>query len=292
MRTQIQKGAAGELAFVPEVGPVSSVSVELFISGDTKLVASPTASVDSFDQTLTAAVSAGATSLSVADTSGLVLGDPYWLQTAGGRGVIVRPIDKTSTAIELDQPIPFAVADDGSVVGHRCSVSLSSTDTATKYRRCEARWTYTVGGRTRRFSDRFDIVQRPFALALDEADVEDVWPGFGEHSDPRGTWRGHVAFAEAQIELWLDSHQRDPDLCREPRHLIRAAAAIVAAREQARDPQAYEQFMAIASQILESLEASHLWIDVDDDLVVDDTDASAGGAGELGHGLVRYATVT
>lgn len=278
MRIQIPKGKAYTLEFYPAEGPPSSVSVELLVSGTTALVASPSASVDSLGQTLDAAASEEDTTLSV-DPTGVTVGRDYWLCTAGGRCELVRAIDTTATTVVLEQAISFAVPVTGTIEGARCYVALSTTNTATRYRRCEARWTYTVNGTVHYATQRFDIVERPFKLNVPESLIETVWPSFGEYKGIRGAWRNHVRFATDHIELWLESLQREPDLCREPHHMERAAAMIVAAR-MVHDTDLAERYANDAENVLRMLEASHMWYDEDQDLAVDE-DIGGESAGEL-----------
>lgn len=278
MRIQIPKGKAYTLEFYPAEGPPSSVSVELLIEGTSTLVASPSASVDSLGQTLDVAADAESVTLTI-DPTGVTIDRDYWIATAGGRAELVRVIDKTATTVTLEQPLSFAVPVTGTIEGARCYVALTTTDTATRYRRCEARWTYTVNGTVHYATQRFDIVERPFKLNVPESLIETVWPSFGEYKGIRGAWRNHVRFAIDHIGLWLESLQREPDLCREPHHLERAAALIVAAR-MVRDTDLSERYQTDAENVLRMLEAAHLWYDEDQDLAVDE-DAGGESAGEL-----------
>lgn len=279
MRIQLPKGKAATLEFYPAEGPPSSVSVELLISGSTALVASPSASVDSLGQTLDSAASVDAVSLDV-DPTGVVVDRDYWLCTAGGRCELVRAIDTTAATVLLEQPISFAVPTTGTFEGARCYVALSSTDTANRYRRCEARWTYTVNGTVRYATQRFDIVERPFNLNVPESLIETVWPAFGEYKGLRGAWRQHVRYAIDQIGLWLESRQLAPDLCREPWQLERAAAHIVVSRMHIGDAGA-QRAMEDADRVLSLLESRHMWYDEDEDLAVDETPGDE-SAGEIG----------
>lgn len=278
MRIQIPKGKAYTLEFYPAEGPPSSVSVELLVSGTTALVASPSASVDSLGQSLDNAASVEDTALTI-DPTGVTVGRDYWLCTAGGRCESVRVIDTTATTVVLEQPISFAVPNTGTLEGARCYVTLSTSDTATRYRRCEARWTYTVNGTVHYATQRFDIVERPFRLNVPESLIETVWPAFGEYKGVRGAWRNHVRYAENHIELWLASLQREPDLCREPHYLELAAAHIVVSRMH-RDGDQIERHQTEADNILRMLESAHLWYDEDEDLTVDE-DVGGESAGEL-----------
>lgn len=282
MRTQLAKGKAGELEYYFEFGPVTAASVALYTSGDSALVASPSASLDSVDETLTASADAEDDTVSVSDTSAIVLDRLYWLQKSTGRGRIVRALDKTASTVQFDQPIGFAVDTSSSLKGHRVSVSLSTSDTATEYRRCEARWTLTVRGSSVYRTTRFDIVERPYELTVTEEHIEEVWPAFGEFTGERASWRKHVAWAKDEIALWIAGHETEPDLAREPEHLNRLAATMVCAR-MARRTEDVERFERDVQRI-QSLLESALWIDADEDLAADDD--------EIGHNLIRYATVT
>lgn len=286
MRAQLPKGRASTLEFYPAEGPPTSVSVELYVQGTTALVASPSASVDSVGENPTAAAAEGATSIAI-DTTAIVVGRDYWVTTAGGRAALVRCIDKTSSSMELEQPLPFELPTSGSVEGARISVALTADDTATRYRRCEARWTYTAASVVRYQTQRFDIVERPFNLTVPEPTIERVWPAFGEYAGKRGAWRQHVAYAIDQIGLWLQSRQIEPDLVREPYELERAAAHIVVARMHMREPDLYEMHMQASEKILTLVESSPLWVDDDQDLAVDEGAEATDGQSELGP-RVRY----
>lgn len=285
MRLQLPKGKAATIEFYPAEGPPSSVSVELLISGTTALVASPSASVDSLSENLTQAASEEDLVIYL-DTTSVTIDRDYWLQTSGGRRELVRVVDKTATTATLEQPLSFAVPTSGSLVGARCSVALSTSDTANRYRRCEARWTYTAGGVVRYASQRFDIVERPFHLNVPESLIETVWPAFGEYKGVRDAWKNHVAYAQDQIEFWLDSRQIEPDLVRETRWLERAAAHIVSARMH-QDSEFSEMHRVESDRILSMLESMHQWYDEDEDLAVDNGAESIDGHSEVGP-RVRY----
>lgn len=282
MRTQIQKDCAGALEFIAEHGPVTAASVELFESGSTALVASPTAVVDPLDETITVAAAAADDRVTVADTSDVVLDRPCWLEASDGRGRIVMPRGKTADVVIFDSPIGLDCDTSSSIKGHLVTVALSALQTAETKRRCEARWAVTVDGVVYRRTTRFDIVERPFALVVDEELIEQAWPRFGEYvTAGRQGWRKHVEGAKRSIELWLNSLRIESDEMREPANLEWLAAHMVAAAV-AKDLER-DALLAAIERIKGEIRESETWVDTNNDLAADPDEVGP---------VIRYATVT
>lgn len=275
MRTQLPIGIASTLEFTPAEGPPTSPAVTL----PSWVASSPTPSVDT-GAAIAAAVIEGATTIEVDDASGLLLDRDYWLCTDTGRCRLVRVIgiDTSSNEVELEQPAAFAVTTSGTLSGAVISVDVLSTDLPSEKRLAEARWSWTVRGRTRYASQRFDVVARPWSPTVTEATIERIWPGWGEYQGNRGAWRNLLDGALDHIAAWLEARRINPDEVHDTSELERAAAHIVVARAHIRDGELYQRHMDAATAVLSAIESARMHLASDEDDTesdgVDDTESA------------------
>jgi hypothetical protein len=217
-RTQFTLDVAGTLEFYPPEGrPDSSATLNIYTGGDSLLTGTfpATVALDSVSTTINASASKGATAVSLASGTGVVVGRRYIIKTAKGQRVevVARGID--GTTLSLDQRLSVAVESGDAFDGHRLAYSLSAAQNGELRRRLRAVWSYDVDGEAQDWQTYYSVVREPFRIPLSESDIETRSHNFGEYTDRFASWRRLIPGAHDEIAEMLIVEQHDPDLIRD-----------------------------------------------------------------------------
>ena len=288
--TQLRYRTAQTLEFYPSTGRPDSAKVTGYISGAenhgaARLWDETDVVLDTASQSLSS-VSQYDTDLTVTSSTGFKAGRRYWIQPTGAKGFeVVLLAVPDSTALVLDAPIHRAVAA-GTISSHRLTFDITNTHTGSIRRRCRAEWKLTTDSVSEYRSQYFDIVLLPWGLDVTEADLEDVYPGFGELAGEPATWRKLIAGATRWVRSRILGHDRDArpenvlerDLLKDAA-VYRSLAMWAATAEQSTAETMAKQMQAEADESLRMFFESGSAVDTNDDLSV---------AGVLGY---RYLTI-
>lgn len=136
----VQYNASGSITFDLPSRPSGAGTATVRTMGGAAQT-TPTPTLDSVNTTLSSAAAAGATSLSVASATGLVVGRRYLLggaETAGGETVLVSGL--SGTTVSLARPLARAKASGVAFQGTRVTVAVSSACTAEIARQSRVEW--------------------------------------------------------------------------------------------------------------------------------------------------------
>lgn len=208
MRLQYQQSVANQLweFYPPEGKPDASPAPTFGLYRGTTALISPTAiTQDTVSTTITA--TAGAQTVTLGSSTGVVVGRRYWVQTAtGGKGYEVDVVDvPDATSAILAQPVKEAVTA-GLFKGHGQRRTFSAAELTSLYDGLRVEVVYYVASVRYAKRQHLDIVRVPLTLAsldIGESEIEKAYPDFGRFVDVEGKWRGIVetAFGEVQAEL-------------------------------------------------------------------------------------------
>lgn len=262
-RLQFAVDKSEEIVFIPPVPP-SSITLNAFDYGTNKVLDGVNPTVDSQDESVSS-VNRGDTSLSVGDGSSFVVGDPYWLQTDGGKGYLVRLDDKDGNTLKLSQPARFAISS-GSIKGIRC-VYTNTFSSEFRRGRLEYEWVSAIDSRTGRSQPiTFDVVNKPFALNISERDLETKNTNFGEEIGTTSQWELLKEGARDDIWSWLSGRRIEPDLIIDRQMLQLAMVYRVLALANKRDIEVYTQWQEQYVEQLQAFARSESWYDLNEDL--------------------------
>lgn len=274
MPRQYEVSQSVEVSHYPQgyadASPAPSGSI---VSAQGETLASTTAARGT--ATAVATVAAGSREVSCDTIANFKVGLPYWLATAGGRGIEVRVVDIDSVGkkLWLAEPVRWAVAS-GSIKDHRLYLSISSSTNSKVRRACRTAWRYSIGGVARAEHRTLDFVHTPFELAITDADIDRVSATFGAMSGEGGEWSRLKEQAESDVSMALLGAQVKPDLCIE-RDLLKSAAVYrVLQLRHVQKPELAERFAALYAEQIGLFLGSHTWYDSDDDLRQYTTDPS------------------
>ena len=136
----VQYNASGSIAFDLPSRPSGAGTATVRTMGGAAQT-TPTPTLDSVNTTLSSAAAAGATSVSVASATGLVVGRRYLVggaETAGGETVLVSGL--SGTTVSLARPLSRAKASGATFQSTRITVAVSSACTAEIARQSRVEW--------------------------------------------------------------------------------------------------------------------------------------------------------
>lgn len=212
-------GQTSTLYHYPRLGPpLASPApvVTVYGAGDDLLTAidatlsGATATLDNFDEELAADASKGATEITLASTSGLVVGGRYWLTSEKGEGqaVEIRGVDSTKAylvdALKYDHDVSGATKP--TLKGLRMSVPVDSSLLTDIVRGARVVWTYYYRA-NEPLNDvgRYDVVLQDANWPVTAGHLRAAWPAFVDHAGNTEEWTRLVDDARHDLESSLEA---------------------------------------------------------------------------------------
>lgn len=159
LHEDLQLAVGGTLTLRPTgTGRPSAASVELYDPAGTR-VATPTATIDSVDTTLSVDADEGDDSVTLASATGVEARRHYVLQSDDGERLFVRVRAVRGAVVDLYIPLPRAVASGSRLYGTVLTAPVTSGVAATVGQGYEARWTFTQDGSAQRVNSRWNVVR-------------------------------------------------------------------------------------------------------------------------------------
>lgn len=195
-----------ELNERPDASPTFTV-----LSPQGGSLATGTGTVDSVSTTLSGALAAGATSLTVTSASGITVGRRYLVggtEETGGEWVTVKSI--ASTTVALARPVLRAQASGATFYGTRISCAVTAAACATIARSCRVDITYLVSAAARpAVSVEFDVTRYALRSGLTIEHVRDLDPLLYKRASEGTVWHTLVSLAWERIVARIGL-QKDP----------------------------------------------------------------------------------
>lgn len=122
--------------------------------------------------TLDGAAAAGATTVPLTATTGVVVGEQYKITNATGEHewVTVEAIS-SGVSVTVRDPLRYTYASTDVFCSTKLSVAMSSTQAAAPYRNCYARWVYSVGAQSQIDTSIFHVTRWAARLTLTSQDI-------------------------------------------------------------------------------------------------------------------------
>lgn len=196
----VQHNAAGPIVFDLPKRPSGAGSARVLSAAGAVLQASPTVTLDSVNTTLSGAVVAGASSLTVASGTGIAAGRRYLLagsETDGGEVVLVSSV--ASTTVTLARRLGRAQSSGATFQGTRVTVAITSASTAQCSRGLRVEWTDPTTSDV--LAIPFDVTRYAPTSWLTVQDLYDLDPTLRKRL-PEGTWL--PALRDRAWEILLD----------------------------------------------------------------------------------------
>lgn len=143
----VQYQGTGSITFDLPSRPASAGTARVLDAAGGVLQSSATTALDSVNTTLSGALSAGASSLTVSSASGITVGRRYLVggaEESGGESVLVSSI--ASTTVNLVRRAGRAQASGATFQGTRITVTISTASTAACARGLRVEWTDPTSG--------------------------------------------------------------------------------------------------------------------------------------------------
>lgn len=280
MKRAFRQGDAPDWLLDTRHGPatVTAPTVDLFTPGNSQIGATRTLSLPSVATTLATLVAAGSSSVRVVSATGINAGDRLWLGTVGESDLeMVRVRAVTNAIVDLSRPLVRGYASGQDVRGATLTLSLATSDTATLDRNYRADWTYEVGGAAKKVTLLWDVVKRPFQLAITPEQLQHRLPSYVREA-LCSPFELEVAIAEAEADVKRELCKRrlDPHRVRDPDQLDQLGVLYVERlywRGRTQSLDARESLRVVDTDIgveWDSVMSAKLsWYDEDEDLAVD-----------------------
>lgn len=218
MQRQFTKGLAARLTFYPPEGLIDDgdATVEVLSAAGAVIIEEEAVEQATAAATTTALGQRGDVDLVVSDTTGITRGMRLLLISPSGKRceVVVDGITAgvgAAGTVHLQWGL-VQDAPTGSILRDwSLALALTSTDTATVRRNARVRWTYEVDGQAVRWEETFDVVPRPFALPLTEADLRAEAPDWGDFSGLASRWQQTLDAALDDVDKLLRRNGVYPD---------------------------------------------------------------------------------
>ncbi len=213
----------------PEGTPSSVTSVTVFPmtesdDGTAETATTGSASIDSVSTTVNATSGYGQSNprtISLASTTGIVIGQSYLLIAAGGEKEWIVPVSITASTVTARHPLQNTYLSAATFKGVRISISLADawvqdeenlSDGLDPTPGWRARWVYVVNSVTYVHDGYFDVVRYLGAPSLTPADVEAMYPDYRDrlptyHRTDEG--RRMIADAYEQVRFELQANDLD-----------------------------------------------------------------------------------
>jgi hypothetical protein len=271
-RPQYETDQAFALEYYPEEGrPDASASLTVYTSGTAPWSATlnpATVTLDAVDQALTVAASKGDEMLTVADSSGVVVGRRYIVKAASGQRQEVRAIGAISGVVTIDAPLRFdCPVTTSSLRGHRLAYTISAAINNSIRRNLRAVWEYDVDSVTYRAQVFFDSVLQPFVLPIREQDIERKHPSFGEEIGSRDAWQKLREGANDDLCSVCNNLGTHPDLVRTREQLHSIAIYWILTQHHARSAVLRDHWRNLYKREIRRFEEARQWYDSDHDMV-------------------------
>lgn len=170
----VQMGASGSVV-VDLASRPSGVGTARVLTASGSVLTSPTPTLDSVNTTTSAAVVAGATTLTVTSATGVTAGRRYLLggpEASGGERVLVASV--SGTTVTLARPVATARASGATFQSARLTVAVSSACTAEPARQHRVEWTHPDTSEVEAWP--FDVTRYAPRSGLTSAELLDADP--------------------------------------------------------------------------------------------------------------------
>lgn len=166
---------------------------------------------DATTEDTTVEVAVGGDTLTVASSTGFVVGKRYLVILDDGYWFEIKLKAKTSTTLTLDEGVPVIVPIGATVRGWGVTHSLTSTELGTVRRDIKALYTYDIGGESVQYIERFDCVREPFKVAITLKHIREKAADFSDFSGASNRWRSYVDGAHTEVDEILRAQGIFPD---------------------------------------------------------------------------------
>ena len=215
MIRQFMLGYAGNLVFYPPEGlPDGNVSLSLFTKegeawGDgTNPI---TLTVDTATEDTTAQSEIGSDVLTVASTSGFVVGKRYLVVLDDGYWFEVKLRAVGTTTLTLDEGVPVVVPIGAAIKGWSFTHALTALELDVVRRDIKALYVYAVGGESIQHIERFDCVREPFRIAITVKHIREKAADFADFAGASQRWKSYVDGAHSEVDEIIRAHGIYPD---------------------------------------------------------------------------------
>jgi hypothetical protein len=265
-------GAAATLEYHAADGIPSAATVQIFHPEDGSIVAATAATLPTATATTTADAPAYSNTLTVDAATALAVGQEVLVESTLGERMEATVLAAASTTLVLDDEVPFALATGSTVRDH--VVTYAAGSSLEHFRGYRAKWTLTIAGASVIDWTEFDVVYQPFAIKVRKSDLIAVLPALRGRLG--GWWRGLIPGARRYVYSYLRGFGHQPDQLRDRSLFTMPAAHWIALRLALTKPggwydvQVIKDLTRMEAAAFKRLAQSPLWIDADDDNVVDD----------------------
>ena len=183
-------------------------TVQLYSDSGGELLSSPATATEGPSTTLSADAAAGATSVSVASTTGIDRFDEMLVgPSSDGRWEWITVMGAGGGQVHLAAPLEHSYSSGDVVKSHTLTYTIAASDAASVARGCRAEWRYEVGGVERRESTVYHVSRYAPRMSLTAAGLAQEYPRalrqVASHQDLdlliRRVWEGHVLPAIGRI---------------------------------------------------------------------------------------------
>jgi len=265
-------GATAVIEYHAADGIPTAATVQIFHPEDGSVVAATAATLPTDTVTTTSAATAYSNTLTVDDATAVSVGQEVLVESTLGERMEAVVLGAASTTLVLDEEIPFALASGSTIRDHIVTYSASST--LAHFRGYRAKWSLTIASKAVVKWTEFDLVYQPFKLDIRRTDIVAVFPALRGRLG--GWWRSLIPPATRALYGYLRGQGHQPDQLRDRSLLTIPAAHWIALRLSMTQPggsyelQLIKELRANTETSFANLAQSPLWIDVDDDNLVDD----------------------
>lgn len=160
MNQQLLDDIGGTIHYDPTetTGRPSSAFVTLYKPGGTSHQAEATATIDAVNTTISAAT-AGATTVTVASATGIVVGRSYLLSNSDGQHERIVVTRTDAAVVHLMTPLEYAYEATSPFVGQRVTYVITTALAATRGLGYQALWRYVIATVTYRVRTHWDVVR-------------------------------------------------------------------------------------------------------------------------------------
>lgn len=264
-------GASAVLEYHAADGIPTAATVEIFHPEGGSLGAAASATLPTATATTTSTADAYSATLTVNDATVVSVGQEVLVTSTLGERMEAVVLGAASTTLVLDEEVPFALPTGSTVRDH--VVTYDAGSALELMRGYRAKWTLTITGATVVDWTEFDVVYQPFSVRVRRSDVIAAAPQMRGRLG--GEWRAFLPGVTRALYSYLRGQGHQPDQLRDRSVLTIPAATWIAHRvamrtpDLRRDMKMIDHLAKLEAAAFASLAGSPLWIDADDDDVVD-----------------------
>lgn len=190
---------------------------------------SAVATVDTVNTTTSGAVSAAATSVTLASAVGVTARRSYLLRDSHGVSERVRVVSVSGSTVTLTEPLHYDYASGSTFAGLVVSVALTATHTATLGQGYRIDLTYSISGTSYAVSEWFNVVKRVLICTLTTDRLKELASGRARAIEqwlaaPGVDYETAIGVAIEEVIADLRAREMRPDAILEPVAIERAVA--------------------------------------------------------------------